>query len=159
MQSKTLHIILEFCLQVDIALECARMQHRFTMPPLEVEKFPQVGIPHVTQQGSRITNDILQGILSLNHTSQGLMNQSSYSQALDDNENYAPYEDDFTFMVGTNYNHINDMSSMGSVDKTREDLNTRTIEIGDLEDQESKAKRMVENLRWIGMPREDFEKV
>jgi len=135
------------------------MQHRFAMPPLEVEEFPQVGIPHGTQHGSRTTNDILQGILSLTHASQGLMNQSSYSQALDDNENYAPYEDDFTFMVDTNYNHINDMSSMGYVDKTWEDLNTRSIEIGDLEDQESNTNRMVENLRWIGMPREDFEKV
>jgi hypothetical protein len=78
---------------------------------------------------------------------------------LGDNDTYAPYEDDFTFMVGSNYNHINDMSSMRYVDNTWEDLNTRSIEIGGLEDQELKAKRIVENLRWIGMPREDFEKV
>jgi hypothetical protein len=135
---------------MDIALECARMQHKFSMPPLEVEDIPQ---------GSRTKNDVLEEILSLNHASQELTNHSSYSQALGDNENYAPYEDDFTFMVSTNYNHINDMSSMSYVNKTWEDLNTRSIEIGCLEDQELKAKRMVENLRWIGMPREDFEKV
>ncbi|KAK2376832.1 NAC domain-containing protein [Trifolium repens] len=136
--------------KMDIALECARMQHKFSMPPLEVEDIPQ---------GSRTKNDVLQEILSLNHASQELTNHSSYSQALGDNDTYAPYEDDFTFMVGSNYNHINDMSSMRYVDNTWEDLNTRSIEIGGLEDQELKAKRIVENLRWIGMPREDFEKM
>ncbi|GAU30319.1 hypothetical protein TSUD_211760 [Trifolium subterraneum] len=137
--------------KMDVALECARMQHRFSMPSLEVEDF---------SQGSRTKNDNLEEILSLNYASHELMNYSSYSQALGDNENYAPYEDDFTFMVGSNYNnHINDMSSMRYVDKTWEDLNTRSIDIGGLEDQELKEKRMVENLRWIGMPREDFEKM
>ncbi|XP_004490776.1 NAC domain-containing protein 86 [Cicer arietinum] len=135
--------------KVDIALECARMQHRFTMPPLVVEDFPQ---------GSKTKTDILQEILSHTHASQELMNQSNYSQAYDDNENYAPCEDDFTFMVGTNYNHINDLNSMSYVDKPWEDLSTRSIEIGD-QDEEFKEKRMVENLRWIGMPREDFEKM
>ncbi|XP_045828943.1 NAC domain-containing protein 86-like isoform X1 [Trifolium pratense] len=134
--------------KMDIALECARMQHR--LPPLEVEDFPQ---------GSKTKKDILEEILSLNHASQELMNHSSYSQAFGDNENYAPYEDEFTFMVGTNYNHINDMSSMRYVDKSWEDLSTGSIEIGGLEDQELKSRRMVENLRWIGMPREDLEKM
>jgi len=27
--------------QVDVALECARLQHRLSLPPLEVEDFPQ----------------------------------------------------------------------------------------------------------------------
>ncbi|XP_061347110.1 NAC domain-containing protein 54-like [Gastrolobium bilobum] len=151
--------------KVDIALECARMQHRFAVPPLEVEDFPQVGISELkmTQaygatHGSRNETDILQEILSVAHASQELINQSSYSQAWGGNENCAPREDDFTFMVGTNYNHLSDMSSMRYVDKTWEDSNTMSIDIGDL-DEEFKAERMVENLRWLGMSRKDLEKM
>lgn len=134
------------------------------MPPLEVEDFPQVGISELkmTQasssatQGSRTETDILQEILSAAHASQELINHSSHSHAWGTgNENYyAPNEDDFTFMVDTNnYNHTNDMSSMRYVDKTWEDSNTRYLDEG------FKAERMVENLRWIGMSREDMEKV
>ncbi|XP_020234131.1 NAC domain-containing protein 86 [Cajanus cajan] len=151
--------------RVDIALECARMQHRFTMPPLEVDDFPQVGISELkmtqasgSMQGSRTETDILQEILSVAHASQELINQSGYSHEWGGNDNYAPREDDFTFMVGTNYNHLNEMSSMRYVDKTWEDANTRTIEIGDV-GEEFKAERMVENLRWVGMSREDLEKM
>ncbi|ESW13962.1 hypothetical protein PHAVU_008G241200 [Phaseolus vulgaris] len=152
--------------KVDIALECARMQHRFVMPPLEVDDFPQVGISELkmtqassSMQGSRPETDILQEILSVAHASQELINQSSYSQEWGGNDYYyAPRDDDFTFMVGTNYNHSNEMSSARYVDKAWEDANTRTIEIGDM-DQEFKAERMVENLRWVGMSREDLEKM
>ncbi|TKY56653.1 NAC domain-containing protein 86 [Spatholobus suberectus] len=151
--------------KVDIALECARMQHRFAMPPLEVDDFPQVGISELkmtqasgSMQGSRSETDILQEILSVAHASQELINQSSYSQEWGGNDNYAPREDDFTFMVGTNYNHLNEMSSMRYVDKTWEDANTRAIEIGDM-NEEYRAERMVENLRWVGMSREDLEKM
>ncbi|XP_057442065.1 NAC domain-containing protein 54-like isoform X2 [Lotus japonicus] len=151
--------------KVDIALECARMQHRFTLPPLEVENFPQVGISEMQMTQTygamqRAETDILQEILSVAHASQDLMNHqhSSYSQAWGGNENYASHEGDFTFMAGTNYNHINDMSSMSYSDKTWEDSNTRSIEIGDV-GEEFKAGRMVENLRWVGMSREDLEKM
>ncbi|KAL2317312.1 hypothetical protein Fmac_031188 [Flemingia macrophylla] len=151
--------------RVDIALECARMQHRFAMPPLEVNDIPQVGISELkmaqasgSMQGSRTETDILHEILSVAHSSQELINQSSYSQEWGGNDNYAPREDDFTFMVGTNYNHLNDMSSMRYVDKTWEDPNTRNIEIGDV-GGELRAERMVENLRWVGMSRDDLEKM
>lgn len=150
---------------MDIALECARMQHRFVMPPLEVDDFPQVGISELkmtqassSMQGSRTETDIVQEILSVAHASQELINQSSYSQEWGANDYYAPRDDDFTFMVGTNYNQSNEMSSVRYVDKAWEDANTRTIEIGDI-DEEFKAERMVENLRWVGMSREDLEKV
>ncbi|KAJ1379305.1 NAC domain [Sesbania bispinosa] len=151
--------------KVDIALECARMQHRFSMPPLEVEDFPQVGISELrmTQAsgsmcGGRNETDILQEILSVAQASQDLINQSNYSHALGGNENYAPHENDFTFMVDTNYNHVNDMNSMRYVDKAWEDMNTRSIEIRDFDD-EFKAERMVENLRWVGMSSKDLEKI
>ena len=136
------------------------------MPPLEVEDFPQVGTSELkmaqasgAMHGSRNATDILQEILSVAHASQELINQASYSQAWGGNhENCAPREDDFTFMVGTNYNNLNDMSTMRYVDRTWEDPNTRSIEIGDL-DEEFKGERMVENLRWVGMSRKDLEKV
>ncbi|XP_057433984.1 NAC domain-containing protein 54-like isoform X2 [Lotus japonicus] len=156
--------------KVDIALECARMQHRFTMPPLEVEDFPQVGnseLKMMTQasgsmSGSKRETDILQEILSVAHVSQELINQSSYSQALwgSNSDNYAPHENDFTFMVDTNnYNHMNDMNSLRYVDKAWEDPNARSIDIiGDLHDDFKADQRMVENLRWVGMSSKDFEK-
>ncbi|KAG5093663.1 hypothetical protein JHK84_049251 [Glycine max] len=158
--------------KVDIALECARMQHRFTMPPLEVQDFPQVGISELKMAqasgsnmcgGSRNNEtDILQEILSVAHASHELINQSNYSshsQALGANENnYAPpHESDFTFMVGNNYNRVNDMNTMGFVDKAWEDPNARSIEIGDLDDG-FKTERMVENLRWVGMSSKNMEK-
>ncbi|KAI4307708.1 hypothetical protein L6164_030866 [Bauhinia variegata] len=156
--------------KVDIALECARMQHRFTMPPLEVEDFPQVGIselkmPHGAMHGScrnDETTDILQEILSVAQASQELINQSKYSthNTWSGNESYAP-QDDFTFMVGKDthdYSHLNDASSMRYMDKTWEDPNPmRSIDIGDL-DEEFKTERMVENLRWVGMSSKDLEK-
>ncbi|CAL5202791.1 unnamed protein product [Lathyrus oleraceus] len=157
--------------KVDIALECARMQHRFTMPPLEVQDFPQVGISDLkmTQFASgsmcetRNETDILQEILSVAQASQELINQSNYSHAFGGNENYGTHEhdNDFTFMVGNNnsYNHMSDqmMNSMRYDDKAWEDPNTRSIEIGNLDD-EFKTERMVENLRWVGMSSNDLEK-
>ncbi|KAK4278084.1 hypothetical protein QN277_015977 [Acacia crassicarpa] len=181
--------------KVDVALECARMQHRFSMPPLEVEDFPQVGIPDLKmpQQphhhhhsgaiiGSRTTEtDILQEILSVAHASQELINHpTNYSPATlgggNSNENYAAHEeenDDFTFMVGRgsgdqnyNYNHqvMSDLRSMmrginnDTTTTTWEDQNTaRSIEISDLDD-EFKAERMVENLRWVGMSSKNMDK-
>ncbi|XP_073226605.1 NAC domain-containing protein 86 isoform X2 [Cicer arietinum] len=140
--------------KVDIALECARMQHRFSMPPLEVEDFPQVSISELNSMcsGNRNETDILQEILSVAQASQDLIHQSNYSHPFGGNQN------DFTFMVGNNYNHVNDhMSSMRYDDKAWEDPNTRSIEIGDLDD-EFKAERMVENLRWVGMSSNDLEK-
>ncbi|KAI9072448.1 hypothetical protein K1719_045592, partial [Acacia pycnantha] len=150
---------------VDIALECARMQHRFSMPPLEVEDFPQE-------------------ILSVAHASQELINHPiNYSPTTlggaggNSNEYYASHEeenDDFTFMVGRgsgdqnyNYNHqlMSDLSSMmrginneTTTTTTWEDQNTvRSIEISDLDD-EFKAERMVENLRWVGMSSKNMDK-
>ncbi|XP_027337522.1 NAC domain-containing protein 86-like [Abrus precatorius] len=151
--------------KVDIALECARMQHRFPVPPLEVQDFPQVGMNFELKMsqasgsmwGSRNETDILQEILSVAHASQELINHSSQA-ILGGNENYVPHENDFTFMVGTNYNHVNDMNSMRYVDhKAWEDPNIRSIEIGDFED-EFKTDKMVDDLRWVGMSSKNIEK-
>ena len=142
------------------------MQHRFTTPPLEVQDFPQVGISELKMPqasgalyGSRNDTDILQEILSVAHASQELINQSNYSQTWIGNENYAPQED-FTFMIdkGVDYNNVNDMNSVRYNERTWEDPNMKSIEIGDLV-EEFKAERMAENLRWVGMSSKDLEKV
>ncbi|OIV95704.1 hypothetical protein TanjilG_01498 [Lupinus angustifolius] len=152
--------------KVNIALECARMQHRFSMPPLEVEDFPQAEISELklTQASSSMCEsrneiDILQEILSVAQAQELMNHQSNNSHALSGNENYyAPYDqNDFTFMVGTNNNHTNDMNYMKYVNQTWEDHNTRSVEIGDFDD-EFKGERLVENLRWVGMTSKNIEK-
>ncbi|CAL0301404.1 unnamed protein product [Lupinus luteus] len=152
--------------KVNIALECARMQHRFSMPPLEVEDFPQADISELklTQASSSMCEnrneiDILQEILSVAQAQELMNHQSNNSHALSGNENYyAPYDqNDFTFMVGTNDNHTDDMNCMKYVNQTWEDQNTRSVEIGDFDD-EFKEERMVENLRWVGMSSKNIEK-
>ncbi|KAE9591303.1 putative transcription factor NAM family [Lupinus albus] len=149
--------------KVNIALECARMQHRFSMPPLEVEDFPELKMTQASGSmcGSTHRNeiDILQEILSVAQA-QELINQSSNNShaLMSGNENYyTPHDQsDFNFMV--NDNHTNDMNYMRYVDQTWEDQNTRGVEIGDFDD-EFKAERMVENLRWVGMSSNNLEKV
>ncbi|XP_057971540.1 NAC domain-containing protein 54 [Malania oleifera] len=147
--------------KVDVALECARMQHRFSVPPLQVEDIPQLGITNLrgpTLHGSANEADILQEILSVAQASQELINHSSTTNAIWE-ANY-PQPNDFTFMVDdeTLYNN---QASRGSssrfMDKYWDAQNTRSMEIGDL-DEEFKNERMAENLRWIGMSNKDYER-
>jgi len=68
--------------QVDVALECARLQHRLSLPPLEVEDFPQdVSLDTKTSILRSNPNevDILQEFLSVASASQELINGSSSS--------------------------------------------------------------------------------
>ncbi|XP_031262953.1 NAC domain-containing protein 86-like [Pistacia vera] len=149
--------------KIDIAIECAKVQHRLSLPPLEVEDFSQVGftdfkMPHshsTSSLGGTNEGNILQEILSVSHTSQQLINQSNLQDTW--GGNYA-HADGFSFITGedNHYNPSNDMSCVRYNDKSWEDLNTRSIEIGDL-DEEIKPERMVENLRWVGMSK-DLEK-
>ncbi|CAM0870345.1 unnamed protein product [Alopecurus aequalis] len=65
--------------KVDVALECARLQHRLAMPPLEVEDFPH-DVSLDTKTGILRSNpnevDILQEFLSVASASQELINGS-----------------------------------------------------------------------------------
>ncbi|XP_065858223.1 NAC domain-containing protein 54 [Euphorbia lathyris] len=149
--------------KVDIALECARMQHRFTMPPLEVEDFPQIGftdmrVMHSSNSIPENTNttDILQEILSVAQASQELINQSNHQDTWPGN--YYPDNNDFTFIAENVHdsNLYNDINSKRCIDKSwGSDPNViRSIEInGDFNNE-----RMVENLRWVGMSDEELEK-
>lgn len=131
-----------------MALECARLQHRLSLPPLEVEDISQNGVTFLQNStSSGHETDLLEEILSVSHhASQQFTNQSVNLQ--DHNtwvRNYGQ-ADDFNFAqfdIGK--------SSWG-------DPNTRSIEIGDIAD-EIKTERTVENLRWVGMSHEDLQKV
>ncbi|XP_030506735.2 NAC domain-containing protein 54 [Cannabis sativa] len=163
--------------KVDVALECARLQHRLTLPPLEVEDFGQASAKinefkamqsssHQHQAILETTandTDILQEILSVAHVSQELINQPSSIFADDasmwgvSNVNIGTAADDFSFMVGqdTQYNQSllenNHMNSMRFVDNSWEDHLARSIEIGDFDEDFKSDQRSAENLRWIGM--------
>ncbi|XP_027074037.2 NAC domain-containing protein 54 [Coffea arabica] len=140
--------------RVDIALECARLQHRFPLSPLEVQDFPQVGFAdaRMPQLGYIHENpnqqDIVEEILSVAQASQDFMNEDAWGG------NYAP-ADDFSFLPPTN--QIHDSSSFKFMDKLREDCSFRSIDIGGM-DEGLKSERMVENLRWVGMSDKDLEK-
>ena len=116
---------------MDIAIECARLQHRFTLPPLEVERSPQFGTSlsdHMGMPQSCFNNgsptggtDILDEILSVAQAQQDLLNHS----------NDCPWGD----------------------------MNTSSIPVGDHQDESNHAGRMVDYLDLVVMSERDFEKV
>ncbi|KAJ8544731.1 hypothetical protein K7X08_017314 [Anisodus acutangulus] len=149
--------------KVDIALECARLQHRFALPPLEVQDFPQVGYVDSSRMMSQsndvmyhqTTNqtDIVQEILSVAQASHDLTNQDSWAG----NYNYAAPSDDFSFLPHNNQIHHDLGNSFNFMDQLKEDddqNNARSIAIGDF-DEDFKSESMVERLRWVGMSEKD----
>ncbi|CAN4078432.1 unnamed protein product [Withania somnifera] len=129
--------------KVDIALECARLQHRFTLPPLEIQDFPQVGYAdHAKMPQSSF----------IHQASLNLINQDSWGG----NNSCAPI-DDFSFLIPPNSNQIH--HDLGSFNFMEQDENViRSIDIGDFDHEDIKSDRLVENLRWIGMSNRDLEK-
>ncbi|GMI74033.1 NAC domain containing protein 28 [Hibiscus trionum] len=132
--------------KVDVALECARLQHRLALPPLEVEDYPHGGLMHE----SRHQTDILEEILSVSHVSKELINpiaghEDAWGASSSNNAN------DFTFMTakGMYQNQVNEMSCPQYMHKPLEESITRSIDISE--------ERMVENLRWVGMSSKELE--
>ncbi|KAK0598079.1 hypothetical protein LWI29_031437 [Acer saccharum] len=150
--------------KIDVALECARLQHRLSLPSLEVEDISQIGFTEFKTLHSNPSREsmnevnILHQILSDSHASQ----EPIYQSNLQDSSwggNYVHNGDDFSFISGedNHYNPCNDlMMSLGRSERPWENSNMRPIEIGDL-DEEIKTERMVENLRWVGMSNKDLE--
>ncbi|CAL9109174.1 unnamed protein product, partial [Musa textilis] len=112
--------------KVDVALECARLQHRLSLPPLEVEDFPRMDLTQskamrsgsFQEGGSQV--DILQEILS---AADELVVDCSYAD----------------MWIGTANPHLDEFASFLEP--------TKLIEISDLEEEEEKKK--VENLRGV----------
>lgn len=146
--------------KVDIALECARLQHRFALPPLEVQDFPQAGgfadarlMPQTSYlQEPTNQQDIVQEILSVAQASQNFMNQDTSWGGSYINQD----DEEFSFLSPNNQL----MYDVKFTDKFREDQSfMRSIQIGNMNHEELKsADRMVENLRWVGMSDRDLEK-
>ncbi|KAI7724656.1 hypothetical protein M8C21_006390 [Ambrosia artemisiifolia] len=150
--------------KVDIALECARLQQRLSMPPLQYQDIPQQGatsyvdlmnMPQTSSSMRDFSNsngpqqDILQEILSVAQVSQDLINQNTWGGGYSGH-----HEDDFSFMANNNSN--NQMHDVGSFRFMGDDQNMRSIEVGGADNQLG-PNRMVENLRWVGMSNKDLE--
>ncbi|KAL5811927.1 hypothetical protein ACOSQ3_026877 [Xanthoceras sorbifolium] len=153
--------------KIDVALECARLQHRPSLPPLEVEDISQIGFTdfknlHNSNPSRESMNEatIMHRILS---TTQEPVYQSNLLQDSSWGGNYAHNNvNDFSFISGEDNHYINPcndlmMMSSGRYEKSSwENSNMRSIEIGNL-DEEIKTERMVENLRWVGMSNKDLD--
>ncbi|XP_010694967.2 NAC domain-containing protein 54 [Beta vulgaris subsp. vulgaris] len=132
--------------KVDIALECARLQHRFSLPPLEVEGSPNFGATNLSDielcqtffnNGSTNTGgDILDEILSVAQAQQDLINQSNSNPVMMGGQSY------------NSNNYVDPMNQLASsstpvMDNTWEDMNTnRLVGMGIVD--ELKSERMVD---------------
>ncbi|XP_068645372.1 NAC domain-containing protein 54-like [Aristolochia californica] len=126
--------------KVDIALECARLQHRLSLPPLEVEDFPRIDFPEMKLESTGLCGenvngtDIIQEILSVACASQELINLPNYQNT----------------WAGS-HPQMDGMGSWRSAENTRRsDDPGRFIDISDLE-EEFKGEKIVENLRGVKM--------
>ena len=144
--------------QVDIALECARLQHRLSLPPLQVQDFQHRGtstnyIESMPQSSNRPTmgsqQDLLHEILSVAQVSKDLIDQDEWVGSF-----AAGNDNDFSFLP----NNSNQIHGVGSFRFMGDDQNARSIEIGGF-DEQMEPDRMVENLRWVGMSNKDLEMV
>ncbi|KAJ9564576.1 hypothetical protein OSB04_000542 [Centaurea solstitialis] len=142
--------------KVDIALECARLQHRLSLPPLQVQDFQHQGtstnyIESMPQSsngpmmGSQ--QDLLHEILSVAQVSKDLIDQDEWVGSF-----AAGNDNDFSFLP----NNSNQMHGVGSFMFMGDDQNARSIEIGGF-DEQMEPDRMAENLRWVGMSNKDLE--
>lgn len=127
-----------------MALQCARLQQRLSLPPLEVDDFPHFTL-NENFQGSDINEvDALQEILSVASASQELINNSSCADL-----NWAacmnPHLDEFTALLGLDKGNETICSKLSDIGEEP----TKLIEIRDLEEEFKEGKREVENLRGI----------
>ncbi|XP_076894169.1 NAC domain-containing protein 54-like [Bidens hawaiensis] len=141
--------------KVDIAMECARLHHRLSLPPLQAQDFLHDGVTNYVELknipqsstgptiGSQL--DILHEILSID--SQDFINQDAWGGS------YAEINNEFTFMPN---NDMNQMQGSESFRFMGDDRNTRSIEIDDADGQ-MKTDPIVENLRWVRMSNKDLE--
>ncbi|KAL9674002.1 hypothetical protein QQ045_030266 [Rhodiola kirilowii] len=147
--------------QVDIALECARMQHRFSMPLTEFEDFTQddMTIAATTTHMNTYYNEA--GLLQHHLMCENNHNQlSNATQAWGGGSNYyySPLDSDFTFNTNQVHNNGSTSSFIPSNynNSSHDDMKYIGITGGSDEDQVADG-RMVENLRWVGMSDKDLE--
>ncbi|KAF3791230.1 NAC domain-containing protein 45 [Nymphaea thermarum] len=147
--------------QAEIAIECARLQHRFSLPPLNVEelppidtthmKFPDIGIfqEHDIDQNNNIScqneANILQEILSMASTSHEMTSLPSYSDLWVGNypnlDEIVPPSDSQKFMndiIDGKFETMTNLSTQGWTSSFLEDVpiqeeQVRLVEISKME--------------------------
>ena len=144
---------------MDVALECARLQHRFSMPALEVEDFSQIDMPDTkilhsgfTQQNANEV-DIWQEILSVASASHEPSNNSTYQDMWAGSIN--PQFEEYASLVeprhgGNQFCRMNELGSSRSMAMPcgiGEQISL--VEISDLEEEFKEEKKVVENLRAV----------
>ncbi|XP_022893870.1 NAC domain-containing protein 86-like isoform X2 [Olea europaea var. sylvestris] len=136
--------------KVDLAIECARLQHRFTFPPLEIQDFPQSGLSHSNafHENTNQPSDILEEILSVAQASHEFQNQDTWGGI------YAPVED---FSFPPHDNQIHGIGPFKYMDDLRDEPNHRSIKI-EKKDEVFASERTAENLRRVGMSNRELEK-
>uniref|UniRef100_A0A7N0UVH6 NAC domain-containing protein n=1 Tax=Kalanchoe fedtschenkoi TaxID=63787 RepID=A0A7N0UVH6_KALFE len=159
--------------KVDIALECARMQHRFSMPPLEVEDLApddMTTIATTTTHNNNSSNEVglLQGILSVAQVQQDIMAENNnhnecnnMAQAWGGSGSHYSIHDTNDFTFNTNHQaHNNDSSFRSCYNENSSDAaDIKCIGITGESEEERQVtdRRMVENLRWVGMSNKHLE--
>lgn len=166
-------------MQVDVALECARLQHRLSLPPLEVEDFPQdVSLDTKTSILRSNPNevDILQEFLSVASASQELINGTTSS--------YPPEMWTGAGTSGASTHYMNELSSLVELGvKAKEEADSfyhmgcigasagfaskavhvdepvRLVEIAEMEEELKEEKKQVENLRGVRLQNNDLGEV
>ncbi|XP_077220650.1 NAC domain-containing protein 54-like [Tasmannia lanceolata] len=145
--------------KMDVALECGRLQKRLSLPPLEMDDFPEFDLmdpkfPQPIHREDPKEADILQEILSVAFASQELINQSNYQDMWAGNY---PHLDEFAPLseFKMEETQLTNVGSSSSISKTHGlGEQTRFIQISDLE-EDFKEEKTVENLRGVKMSDKD----
>jgi hypothetical protein len=171
-------------MQVDVALECARLQHRLSLPPLEVEDFPHdLSLDTKTSVLRSNPNevDILQEFLSVASASQELIHgpsSSSYAAEMwpgagssnASSTHYCSNELSSLVELGVkakveadNFYHIEGCgvgtSSGFGLKSGHVDKPVRLVQIADMEEELKEEKKQVENLRGVRLHNNDLGEV
>ncbi|KAK3150296.1 hypothetical protein QOZ80_3AG0231380 [Eleusine coracana subsp. coracana] len=164
--------------KVDVALECARLQHRLSLPPLEVEDFPHDDASLDTKTNVLLRSnpnevDILQEFLSVASASQELINGSSSSYAAEmwpgaGSSNVSThYSNELSSLVelgvkakveADNFYHIGTSSGF-ALKSAHVDEPVRLVEISDMEEELKEEKKQVENLRGVRLHNNDLGEI
>ncbi|KAL5721667.1 hypothetical protein ACHQM5_005283 [Ranunculus cassubicifolius] len=139
---------------VDVALECARLQRRLSLPPLEVEDFPRVEFNDSTLHQDGPINEpsggcFLQEMISASSSAQTIMNQSKYQDTWQGSYSYF---DEFSPLP-----EIERIGSSIPIEKPWGVEDRRYLDIDDMEEVFMTGKT-IENLRGIGMSNKELEK-
>jgi hypothetical protein len=173
-------------MQVDVALECARLQHRLSLPPLEAQDFPHdVSLDTKTSVLRSNPNevDILQEFLSVASASQELIHGSSSSYAA---EMWPGAGSSKNVVSSTHYDCSNELSSLVELGVKAKveadnfyhiegcgvgtssgfalksghvDEPVRLVQIIDMEEELKEEKKQVENLRGVRLHNNDLGEV